>query len=141
VTYGHFTVAEWEKREGDPFLFENGRWHRITDSHVVLGLDRVNYQAEECDEREPQRWREERTTVAVVSPPEPPSPDPELEARQREYHRLSSSRPALYDWAKTQGYGGRGRISNELRRRYAEKFGLGAVPGQSTNETLLVDDE
>ena len=56
TTYGHFTLKDYEGRKDNPFLEQHGRWYRITDTHTIRALDRVNYQAEECDAREVEAW-------------------------------------------------------------------------------------
>ena len=131
TTYGHFTVKGFEERRGNPYFEQHGQWYRITDHHVIHGLDRVNYQAEECDAREVTRWEAEvdaRATVQALAEQDARAREAELAAKSAEHHRQVDRKPPLFVWAKTQGYGGRGRISNELRQRYAREFGLERSP-------------
>ena len=147
TTYGHFTVKGFEERKGNPYFEQHGQWYRITEVHPIPGWPgdgRVNYQAEECDERDAIRWEVEqahRDEQALREAEVARAREAELAAKSAEHHRVVDRKPPLYEWAKTQGYGGRGRISNELRRRYAEEFRLQAVPGQAPGKLLLDDDE
>ena len=137
TTYGHFTLKGYEERKGNPYFQHGSQWYRITDTHVIQGLDRVNYQAEEVDHREPQRWLEMQAAKAAVAAEEEDrarAREAELDVKRAEYATQHATHrgPLLPDWARTQGWTGRGAISKAIRRRYAEEFGLGHVPGQET---------
>jgi hypothetical protein len=137
VTYGHFTLAEWERRHGDPYLFENGRWYRIGTTHVIQHLDRVNYQAEEMTDHEIARMKAEMMAGALVStlPPDepeqpalvPPGPKPladsdaaqALPAVEVGPEGVPGVRPpTLTEYARGHGWSGKGRISNEVKANY-----------------------
>ena len=134
TTYGHFTLQGYSERRGNPYIQHGSQWYRITETYVIEGLDRVNYQAEECDPREVQRWLTEQTVRLVEADQEAKvarAREAELDVKRAEYATQHATHrgPLLPDWARTQGWTGRGRISNAIRRRYAEEFGLGHVPG------------
>ena len=145
ATYGHLTLEEWEALEGRRTFEQAGRWYRITDYHAIPALSRVNYQAEEMTDHEVQimlsgeQWKVvfpdpgiELPEVEVsefglrVKAPEDPDdfewPATGLKPSNPAYQMEGV--PALSVWAKTHGWSGRGRISNEVRYAYHREFRL-----------------
>lgn len=118
TTYGHFTLKDYEARKDNPFLEQYGHCYRITETYVIRALDRVNYQAEECDPREVEAWKAEQT-----------APEPEPVQAERfigdayETPVLPKPRPRLADYARQHGWPGVGRISNTLKEAYKAEFG------------------
>ena len=150
TTYGHFTLKDYEGRKDNPFLEQHGRWYRITDTHTIRALDRVNYQAEECDAREVEAWLAAKTATVAEPEPEPEQTEPEASAdfdsfldeleeslppsdesdeltpaatEAALHYQFQQRQPSLQTWAREHGWAGVGRISKKLREAYKAEFG------------------
>lgn len=63
MIYGRFTPAEQAERGDNPFIEHGGKVYRITDTaKTMTGV--LNYQAEECDPREYERWKAVTAQIA-----------------------------------------------------------------------------
>ena len=135
ATYGHFTVGEYEARSG-PYFERGGQWYRITDVHVVAGLDRVNYQAEEMTDHEvgvmlaeePRREDEaagapqaEGTQVEDLADVMAASLVVEPVPQQPPVQSWVADVPTLAQFARQRGWKV-GRISNRMKAQYLLDF-------------------
>jgi len=122
IVYGRFTDAELEKRGSDPFVWEGGRRFRI--SELVRRMDGgANYQAKEDDAMPVVPEDVGRFEPEPEPPPEPGTYEP----AQVEVPPMG---PPLKDWAKDNGWRGKGPISQFIRAKYIEEFGQAAYEWQ-----------
>src|SRR5262249_33187489 len=82
LTYGRFTLDEWERRAGNPYIEESGHCYRITEA-VPNQAKEVRYQAVECEPSEVAQWKAEQAAAAAPKPA--PEPEPEKQWEVPEY--------------------------------------------------------
>src|SRR5215472_7849707 len=151
ITYGNYTEADMVNRDhrygpGYPFHHEGGQVYLIT--HLVPTMSgRTNYQAVVIHQEEHDLWMAENRPSSkpkdedpgagvAVKPPEPPAEPPvavalevPAEAVVEEVPEkvmtveVSSGRPTYADFARVEGWSGRGRIPDWIKKKYEARFG------------------
>ena len=152
LTYGRFTLDEWERRAGNPYIEESGHTYRITEA-VPNQAKEVRYQAVECDPSEVAEWK---ATQAAPKPQPVPEPEPEKTWEVPQYvqkyyakHEAEASAqevapddeewedvpldvaekapmtetPSLSAYARTHGWAGTGRIAQRIKDAYKVEYG------------------
>src|SRR5262245_32410755 len=121
IIYGRFTDAELERRGDDPYVWEGDRCYQLTE--VVRRMDGgANYQAKEY--------------TGPVAPAQPlPEADvvesePESEPYEPAAMDVPPTGPPLKTWARENGWRGRGPISQPIRQKYIDEFGVAAYEWQ-----------
>ena len=148
LTYGRFTLDEWERRAGNPYIEEGGHAYRITEA-VPNQAKEVRYQAVECDPREVAEWK-----AAQAAPKPEPEPEPEKPRELPEYVKKYYEKreaepepvvevewpedveedvpeldtaevepPSLSAYARTHGWAGTGRIAQRIKDAYKAEYG------------------
>ena len=120
ATYGHFTVGEYEARSG-PYFERGGQWYRITDVHVIAGLDRVNYQAEEMTDHEVGVMLTEVMQRAYEAAGAPKAEPVVAETPKPPVQSWVADVPTLAQFARQRGWKV-GRISNRMKAQYLRDF-------------------